>query len=914
MRPRAATRHLAAAKLNPRLSSPRPVPRPQLVEHMHAAERAALVLVHGPAGFGKTTAMLQCYLQLKDRGIATGWLGLDRADNDLDRFLAYLVEAFRAIDPGIPSAIGQRGSSTADDTDGAMLDLAGHLAAFEGEFVLFLDDFELIESPVVLGLVRQFIDVLPAGGRLVVGSRTVPDLGLGRLRAHGQLVEIETPQLRFSSAETAAFLRQQRGLALRDDDILRLQHRTEGWPAALWLVSLALRDRSDPHRFVETFDGSNASIADYLVEDVLARQGEPVRQFLLRTSVLQELSAPLCDHLLQREDSRELLAQIERAHLFLVPQDSDRHWYRYHALFSGFLRDQLRQSAAQELHGLHQRAAQWWAAHGKPTRAIEHALQCGDGAYLMALLQAHANDLLWLGRTRTLARWHAAPAVASHLAQHPSLMLIFGWALTLAHRYDESLKLLDALQAGLAAGTLDAQDVPAVAISVQRAFILAMQDRVKESAELWHICTPMVTPAQPFSYAMLGASYGFCLVAESRFAEARGFLEQARRRVQEIGNSFIAPMALCLEGAIDFAQGHLRNATSGFRAALAGGGAAALLPQAASNTVAAAFLAEALYEANALDEAERLLNIYLPLLKDAAAPDQLITSFAVLARIACARGRQNRADELLDEMELIGHRNGLPRMVATARLERSRVALLRGQVVAAQSQLASGCDERTWEPLGGLVTHANDTEAPAIAQFRLRIRTGRAESVLAPLKQALKEAEALQRHRRALKLSVLLAEALCATGQGAAGLRRLRDALQFAAGEGFVRSFVDEGPMLLRWVAELQDSLAETHGGDAALTGFVASLLAAGGATPHAAALPAPPSAAPSGTAAGVLSERELQVLRLLTGGHRNRAIAERLFVSETTVKAHLRSINVKLGTESRTHAIAVARQRGLLD
>ncbi|RCW69427.1 LuxR C-terminal-related transcriptional regulator [Pseudorhodoferax soli] len=855
--------------------------------------------------------MVQYYLQLRDRGIATGWFRLDKADNDVDRFLAYLVEAFRAIDTAIPSALGRYDGAVANDTHGAMLDLAGHLAAFEGEFVLFLDDFEVIESPVVLGLVRQFIDVLPAGGRLVIGSRTVPDLGLGRLRAHGQLVEIETPQLRFSSAETAAFLRQQRGLALRDDDILRLQHRTEGWPAALWLVSLALRDRSDPHRFVETFDGSNASIADYLVEDVLARQAEPVRRFLLGTSVLQELSAPLCDHLLQRGDSHELLAQIERAHLFLVPQDSERHWYRYHALFSGFLRDQLRQSAPQEVHGLHQRAAQWWAGHGKPTRAIEHALQCGDGDYLMALLQAHANDLLWLGRTRTLARWHAAPAVAARLAQHPALMLIFGWALTLAHRYDESLKLLDTLQAGLAAGTLGEQDVPAVAISVQRAFILAMQDRVKESAELWHVCTPRVTPAQPFSYAMLGASYGFCLVAESRFAEARGFLEQARRRVQEIGDSFIAPMALCLEGAIDFAQGHLRNATSGFRAALAGGGAA-LLPQAANNTVAAAFLAEALYEANALDEAERLLNIYLPLLKDAAAPDQLITSFAVLARIACARGHQSRADELLDEMEVVGHRHGLPRMVATARLERSRVALLRGEVVAAQNQLASGCDERTWQPLGGLVTHANDTEAPAIAQFRLRIRTGRAEATLAPLKQALKEADALQRHRRALKLSILLAEALCATGQTAAGLRRLRDAVQFAAGEGFVRSFVDEGPMLMRWVGELQDSLAEAHGGDAGLAGFVARLLAAGGVSPQRPAGQPPASTAP--TSAGVLSERELQVLRLLTGGHRNRAIAERLFVSETTVKAHLRSINVKLGTESRTHAIAVARQRGLLD
>lgn len=910
-KPTAPALKFAAAKLNPRLSSPRPVPRTQLIDRMLSAEHAALVLVHGPAGFGKSTAMLQYYAQLRDRGVATGWLTLDRADNDLDRFLTYLIEAFRSIDPSIASVSGMRSIPPAGDAHGVTLDLVGHLASFEGRFVLFLDDFETVESPVVLGLLRQLLEYLHEGGQVVVGSRTVPDLNLGRMRAHGRLAEISTAQLRFSSVETATFLRQRRGLALRDQDIRRLQLRTEGWPAALWLVSLALHERADPHAFIDTFDGSDASIADYLVEDVLARQNTRVSDFLLRTSVLQDLSAPLCDFLLERDDSGELLVQIERAHLFLVPQDPDRHWYRFHPLFAGFLRDQLRQSDPKIAPRLHRRAAEWWLGQQQPVRAIEHALNCGDPPYVLDLLAAHAGDLVWQGRARTLARWYAAMPIRTQLEDHPQLGLSFAWALTLTHHYDDSMKLLDAMDAVRVRGGVAQVALPAVAVNVQRAFILAMTDRVRESSALWRECVPQLTPAQPFSAAMLGASYGYCLVAESRFDEARTFLDQARQRGLENGNSFIAPMALCLQGAIDFAQGRLQSARASFRAAL-GGGAPTLVPHAASNTIAAAFLAEALYEGNELDEAERLLSTHLPVLRDVAAPDQLISSYLTLARIAVARGRHELGADVLEDMEVAGHQHALPRMVASARLERGRIALLRAQVPSAQDQIAAGSEPHVWLPFEGLVTHANDTEAPFIAGLRLRIRSGRAESAVSPLKQALKEAERLQRHRRALKLGVLLAEAQCASGDLAAGLRRLRDAVRFAATEGFVRTFIDEGPELLRWLLELRAPLADML--DATIVvSFVDRVLGAGGIEAPSAVPQRAPAASNLPGAASILSERELQVLRLVSSGHRNRVIAERLFVSETTIKAHLRSINIKLGADNRTHALAVARQHGLV-
>lgn len=894
-------RTLAAAKLNPRLSSPRPVPRTQIIDQFRAAEEAALVLVHGPAGFGKSTVMLQYYAQLRSRGIACGWLTLDAADNELSRLLDYLGEVLRAIDPQSPAA--------GTDADAALPDLAARLSALGGRFVLFLDDFETIESPVVLGLMRQLVDYLPAGGQIVIGSRTVPDLGLGRLRVRGQLLEIQAVDLRFSSTETALFLRQQRGLALRNDDILRLQERTQGWPAALWLVSVALRDRADPQQFVDTFDGSNASMADYLMEDVLARQSPEVRDFLLRVSVLEEFNAPLSDAVLERGDSAELLARVARAHLFLVPQDADHRWFRFHPLFREFLRAQAARVAAGEIPQLHRRAAQWWLAQGRPSAAIEHAMQGGDAAYLMELLEAHAPKLLWQGRSRTLARWWGQPQVAqpvsAALAAHTGLALVFAWALLLTHRRDEAQRLLDTLDAAREAGAIAPDGLSASATRAPRAFLLAMGDRIEAASQLWLSCRDDFTPAQPLSFAMRGASYGLGLLAAGRFEQARQSLAAALDVAQGISGSFIAPMVMCVLGALELTQGRLRNATASFRAALTGAGGG--YPQ--RDTVAAAFLADALYLGDQLEEAERMLNLYLPLLRKAAAPDQLITSYVVLARIAATRGEHDAAEERLAEMELTGHRAGLPRVVASARLERARLALLQGRVGFASDQLASGSDPAVWNGFAGLITQANDVDAPFIGALRLKVRTGRAEAAVAPLKDALREAEAQHRLRRAHQLSLLLVEALCLTGQAAQGMRRLRDAMQFAADEGFVRSFVDEGPELLRRVAELRDAMAPGE----PLAVHADRILVAAGLAPSRAATPAvgAPVCVPTGS--GSLSERELQVLRLLADGHRNREIADRLFVSETTVKAHLRSINVKLGAQSRTHALAMGRQLGLV-
>ncbi|WP_325170222.1 AAA family ATPase [Noviherbaspirillum pedocola] len=335
-----SARPFLSTKLNPPMTTATQVPRQAIGDLVRKSSSFKLILVHAPAGFGKTTAMAQCRESLAQNNIDTTWLTLDAADNDASRFLACMAAAVAGI-------TGERGNAqepVAADSSRAPADLAldimERLSARQAPFALFLDEFETVQEPTVLQLVREILDNLPRNGQLVIGSRSVPDLGLGRMRVRGHLLEIDAAQLRFSLTETTEFLTQRRLLALPEDDLTRLQDKTEGWIAALWLASVALERRDERSAFISSFSGSNETVADYLAEDVLAHQSPHIQDFLLRTSILRHLTPPLCDALLPGIHGSEILRQLEEANLFLTPIEGQEQAYRYHSLFAGFLRAQ----------------------------------------------------------------------------------------------------------------------------------------------------------------------------------------------------------------------------------------------------------------------------------------------------------------------------------------------------------------------------------------------------------------------------------------------------------------------------------------------------------------------------------------------------------------------------------------------
>lgn len=852
---------LSAAKLSPPSLSPHAIACAAWPALHPGAAREKLVLLHAPAGFGKTTAMLQWLEAARAAGTATAWLTLDEQDNDASRFAAYLAQALRAFSPAQPLG----------DTAGAMatvLDSIEQLANAEQGFALFLDDYEAITSPAIHELVSRIVEHLPAGGQLVIGSRTVPPLGLARLRAREQLVELQVDELRFSLAQTRQYLTVKRGLTVPEPELAALHQRTEGWPTALQLASLALAGRRDVADFVRRFSGSQADIADYLAEDVLARQSPALREFLLATSILDTLNAPLCNALTGRTDSADLLDSIERSHLFLIALDDRRESYRYHHLFAEFLRTQLQRTQAGAVAALHRKAAQWYVESGRPLPAFEHASAAGDAEHAAQLLDGLAQTLLYEGRVETLAR-AVESLPGGRLEPLPRLRLAYVWALTFLHRYQEARSALERLS-HRPAQELDAKGRDEI-LTLGPA-ILVFSDRLDECDRVCAANLPQLSGQGDFAYGALLNICALCHSANGRFDAAREVLGAAKRAMTRAGSDYGIAYAECLEGASHYAQGRLRTALEHYQAAFTV--ATRVTRHSSASAVAASYLAEAWYEQDRLTDAEELIVEFLPLIRQTGLPDHIVTSYRILARLHAARGDEEGAQAQLREMEDLGIRREAARIAASARLERARMALRRGDIAQAAALIQTL--ERQGEHWGAVsgTPHGNQTDDLLLGRIRLMLLSGQADAAMPLLQTALRDAERLQQVRRAMVLRFLLGKAQAARGEHEEAARNTALASVQADREGLLRSLLDEAP-------------------------------------PPAASAQAP--ARPPDADAHTLTLRELQILRLVAEGLSNRALATRLFLSEATVKTHMRNINAKLDAHSRTQAIAQARLRGLI-
>ncbi|HET7157153.1 MAG TPA: hypothetical protein VFI87_17480 [Hyphomicrobiaceae bacterium] len=420
-----------------------------------------VVVVSAPAGFGKTTAMLQAQTNLEKRGLSTVWLTLDRADNDMSRFMNGLNEAL--------TRLGIGGDGT---------DAVSALARTDASFALFLDEFETVREGAVLGLVREIVEHLPRGGHLIIGSRGSPQLGLARLRVRGLLVEVGAQQLRFSLEETRTFFeRRPRPKRLSVEQLSRLHQKTEGWVAALWLSSMVLDHAIDLDDFIERFSGSDRGGAEYLAEDVLAHQSPVIQQFLLRTSLLRELDASVCAALNPRVDCAAMLEQLNTDHLFLTPVSGSQRTWRYHSLFATYLRARLEREHPDDVARLHLSASAWYESQSRPVPAIDHAIEGGDFPHAMQLLQGEAEQFLAAGRMRLLSRWFTSLPV-EQLRVQPHLAIIGIWAATFTRGPWEAIEMLQS------SGLEDASDPFTTAhVNGLRPLLLAMQDRNEEALQ-----------------------------------------------------------------------------------------------------------------------------------------------------------------------------------------------------------------------------------------------------------------------------------------------------------------------------------------------------------------------------------------------------------------------------------------------
>jgi LuxR family maltose regulon positive regulatory protein len=876
-----------------------------------------LTLVSAPPGFGKTTLVAQ-WIAAQGAGWSTAWVSLEPSDNEPATFWAYVVAAVAKAVPGAGS--GARGllEEGQPRADRLVTALVNDLAELEGELVIVLDDVHVIEAREITEGIGFLLDHLPPRVHLVLLTRSDPPLPLARLRARGELVEVRAADLRFTNDEAAAYLRAQMGFALGGAEVDTLEARTEGWIAALQLAAISMRGRDDVASFIAQFAGDDRYVVDYLADEVLERQPEAIRAFLLRTSVLGRLTGGLCDAVTGEPGGTAMLEALERANLFLVPLDDRRRWYRYHHLFADLLRARLLDLHAAEVPELHRRASAWWEEHREPEEAIWHALAAGDVERAADLIEPETRRLLQGRQEATLRRWldalpdavfDARPVLAD---AHAGTLLISGRSgdvdrrLAQAERWLELAATGDRGLAALGADGMVVTDLESLrrlpgAVALHRAGLAWMLGDLPgaiANARAAQAAAVGMDVEAGGAAGMLGLAHwtaGDLASAHTAWSEAVAALESAGHLADVLGCS----IAL---GDIEVTQGRLGDARRTFERGLARS-AVDGRPAVRGTADMHVGLAALSLERNDPDGARRHLEAASALGEAMGLPQHPYRWRVARAALLRAQGDPDAALALLDEAKRVYDGDFFP--------EVHPVASARARLWAATGRHAEAL---AWARERGLTTadepaYLREDEHITLARALLAAATvdgsrAGALELARFLDRLLAAAEAGGRGRSVIEVLALRALACRVAGDRDGAAAALDRALALAAPEGFVRLFLDEGPAITDLLAAAARRNPASYAG---------RLLTAAQERPAAPEPGAPAARAMRQPLVEPLSERELEVLRLLASDLDGPAIASELIVSLNTMRTHTKNIFAKLGVNSRREAVSRATELGLL-
>ena len=899
------------------------VPRQRLLECLDRGLHRKLTLVSAPAGFGKTT-LLGEWIQSLEAGdspsVKVAWISLDGGDNDPVRFFAYLTAALQRTD----ESIGQAGGDAFELAgswlqESHLVKLINQVAVLPRVFVLVLDDYHLITSQVIHDAVTFLVDHLAENMHLVLATRADPPLPLSRLRARGHLTELRQSDLCFTADEAAVFLNNVMGLGLSMEDVAALEARTEGWIAGLQMAALSLQGRGqDPTRharseFIQAFTGSHRFVLDYLVEEVLELQPTAIQEFLLKTSILERVTGPLCDAVagsrgiraadapsgsltLRIPDSQSILEHLEAANLFIVPLDDERRWYRYHRLFADLLRKRLGRMSPELVPALHRRASAWHEQQGLMAEAIDHALAAEDYERAAYLIERAAEATLMRSELATFLRWiDLLPD--EWVRTYPSLCVYHAWALLFSGHS------LDTVESRL--GILDGEtDLLAGKVAPLRGLIAVFQGEMSRVAELSRRALEQLSEGDVFLRGFATWLLGVSRMLSGDWVTGRQALDEAARMSREAGNVMLAVMVMCNLAELCMKEGRLYKAATIYRQALdfAVDGQGERLPIAGGALMG---LGELSREWNDLEAAERYLTEGIELSKRWADVGA-IEGYLTLARVRQAQGDVKGAREAilvaqqlavkfeateLDDILVASHEVHF--WITQGNLQPAmRWFEEQGLTVdVALSEL-----ERIDDGISLFGRRRRTREYTALA--RLLIAQGRPDKALAVLASLLEIAERWGLCGYMITIQILNALAFHARGDIGQAMSALERALCFAEPGGYVRIFVDEGePMARLLYRAAERGIAPEYAGR-----LLASFLAL-----------EPAAQEPQAEMVEPLSERELEVLRLLAVGLSNPEIADELVIAVSTVRSHCKSIYGKLSVHRRWSAVQRAQELGLI-
>ncbi len=895
---------------------PHLVVRPRLTERLNDGLSRKLTLISAPPGFGKTTAISDWIAQSR---CAVTWVSLDDGDNDPVRFWSYLIAALQRLNPtmGLHSMALLR-SLQPIQIESILTFLVNEIDAFADTFALVLEDYHLINVPAIHQGLTFLLDHLPPQMHLYMTSRSDPHLPLAQLRVRDELVELRVADLRFRADEAATFLNQTMELNLIAEHIAVLEMRTEGWVAGLQLAALSMRGRDDLPAFIKAFAGSNRFILDYLAEQVLARQSQDIQAFLLQTSILDRMSASLCNALTGSDNSQNILEQLEQRNLFIVPLDEVRQWYRYHPLFADVLRAHLRQLDSGALFGLHQRASAWFAQHDLLSEAIEHALAGQDYEQMAQLLEQIGRKLFNNAVIFPSIEQWLSKLPDSYLHIRPRLMILQAWLLLRRDELDTAEHCIDIAEQALEQVSL-ANDIKPL-----RGEIAALRARLtlnKGTPEqiinyAWEALASLDTDNDGTrSQVMITLGRGY--LRQGNYMRAREAFADAMNLGRSARYSYITLYATYFYAYLQRAMGALESSIATCNEALR------WAAEFGANTYFEAgiifvCLADLLRERNDLTHA---LEFAIEGIKRCAQLGDVgfaLLSKFVLVRTHQAMGEIDQTVTEVQEAERFAQQYQINWGIRILGAYKAQLRVIQSRYVAINAidwmpiEFATIDSQRSARNPFLLVYGYEHNQ---IALMQLMIVQGRATTDAPLLQKSLNMLDELRQGADAsgllwlrIKTRLLMALAHHAVGDLMSALDQLERALLLAQPERYIRVFLDDG--------EPMRDLMQLIATSSTVSDYVDMLLSAFGNEPSLRkdyTITRPPLSSHVPSLVEQLSEREFEVLHLIAAGDSNQEIADRLVISIATVKRHISNIYGKLAVTSRTHALVRAKELHLL-
>jgi LuxR family transcriptional regulator, maltose regulon positive regulatory protein len=880
------------------------VARARLLAILSELPSKRLGVIKAPAGFGKSSLAAALAEKLDQSGNCVGWLSIDSDDDEAARFLFYVSQALHHACPDVGAdAIGLILENNLIDPTAILSSLINDLAEIEDDVYLFLEDYHWLNASGIHQTVEYFLKHAPSHCHVVLTTRTEPPLPLATLRAQNQLIEIDAEALRFDMQETQAFLDSTEPGVLELPDVQLLQRKTEGWPAALRIIS-SMRPPSgfSLKEYVHNLSGSQRPIAAYLTEML---DGLPVElvDFMLRTAILDRLSGPLCETVTGSSSSRTILASLAQRQMLLTPLDNDGVWFRYHTLLAEYLRRRLEADRGIEVPELHGRAALWHASQELWTEAVQHAIAAGASDRALSWMKNCAMALIKRGDLFTLLAWqHQFPDEL--MRGQSEVRLAIAWGLALALRFDEALKLAADIEGDIAATRPPDSNLLCECQAI-RSVAIALKDDSERALPLAQACVNGSSDPWTANVASNVVRFGHMKAGNLQQFHATPWIPYSHEENRR--NVFASVYRHCLKGLeaerkihLAAADGHYRE---GFRIAEQDVG-----PNSLAAALPAGLIARIKYEQGQFDEAEAWVIDRASLISSGTILDCVWSTYFVIARVAAARMNFERAHTILERTENLGVARDWGRLSAGAIAEKARLYLNDGRL-----DEAAACVDRLEHlarkyPAPRPCAWSEIEWCHKLARAHLLGQQARPDEAISILQQLQREAEAMQHRQFLICIEIRLSAVQFSAGKVAEAVNRFRRLVAACAPAGLYQTVLDEGPVISKLLQTTQESGQESGKVKADLIPYVDRLVAGlqRGRQGHF----APASGA---RILGALSPRETDILTLIAEGLSNKEIARSLDIGPETVKSHLKSVFAKLGVERRAQAVSRAQTLGLV-